>query len=108
MPSNGRKAPNSSTAVSRTRAAVVPTATMRPPAFLVALRRSAALDERDAHSEWISWASIASALIGRKVPGPTCKVTSTTPTPRPWSRSKIRSVKCRPAVGAATEPGLAA
>ena len=47
----------------------------------------------------ISWSEINSVRTGRKVPGPTCRVTNK------WSRvARISSLKCNPAVGAATDP----
>ena len=49
--------------------------------------------------------SLASAVFtGRNVPAPTCSVTSSVSMPRLRRSSSTRSVKCRPAVGAATEP----
>lgn len=45
---------------------------------------------------------------GMKVPGPTSSVTETRSTPRCSSASSTWGVKCRPAVGAATEPGSCA
>ena len=52
----------------------------------------------------ISCPSISSLLTGLNVPAPTCRVSSSNATPFSRKASKTRGVKCRPAVGAATEP----
>ena len=100
FPVNGVSVPlPSAAAVSRVRAAVVPTATIRPPRVRRALSTSAAPAESSAHSECITWLPISSASIGRKVPMPTCKVRSTQPIPRVASSWKIASLKCEPGSG---------
>ncbi len=54
--------------------------------------------------ECILCSSIFSHFTGRKVPSPTFNVTYTISTPLSFNFFKISSVKCSPAVGAATEP----
>ena len=69
-----------------------------------ALSASAVAAETLPHSACISWPAVSSAFTGRNVPAPTCSVTLCRPTPRACSRASSASVKCRPAVGAATAP----
>ena len=45
------------------------------------------------------------ATTGRNVAGPTCSVTAWISTPAARSAASIAWLKCKPAVGAATEPG---
>ena len=52
----------------------------------------------------IGWRVASSSLTGRNVPAPTCNVTSSKPKPLPRICSISSGVKCRPAVGAATDP----
>jgi hypothetical protein len=56
----------------------------------------------------MTWSAIVLVLIGRNVPGPTWSVKFTHPMPLAAKSLRSFSVKCSPAVGAATEPGLAA
>jgi hypothetical protein len=50
------------------------------------------------------WASVSSTRTGWKVPAPTCRVTLAEAIPASVSEARSSGVKCRPAVGAATEP----
>src|ERR1035441_4253796 len=50
-------------------------------------------------------AAMVSAFTGANVPRPTCNVRKSTSTPRVERSASSASVKCSPAVGAATEPG---
>ena len=77
---------------------------MRPPLARAALSASAVSADTEPNSACILWPSVSSAFTGRKVPAPTCSVTLCKATPRAVSRASRLSVKCRPAVGAATEP----
>ena len=103
-PANGRIVPLSSAALSIVRSAVEPTATTLPPLARTALSASAVSALITACSACILWSDVSSAWTGRNVPGPTCSVTLCTATPRAASFAISSSVKCRPAVGAATEP----
>ena len=53
---------------------------------------------------FLGTSSTFTAVTGRKVPSPTCSVTSARRTPLFSNRWKISGVKCSPAVGAATAP----
>ena len=87
---------------------VVPTATIRLPAARAALSRAAVAAVTSPHSACIRWAAVSSAFTGRNVPGPTCSVTVSVPTPRSRSCCRRSGVKWRPAVGAATAPSFRA
>ena len=70
-----------------------------------ALSASAVVRRYRPHSACILCPAVSSALTGRNVPAPTCRVTD------PWRivalaqrRHQIAGVKCSPAVGAATAP----
>ncbi len=93
--------------VSSTRTEVVPTATTRRPSLRAAVIRPAAWSEIAYCSVWIWWASSSSSATGRNVSSPTPRVTVTT-SRRSRSAAQSSSLKCRPAVGAAAEPGWAA
>ena len=95
-------------AVSRERTAVVPTATTLPLILLVCLIAATVSSETAHHSECIACSSICFVLMGRNVSIPTCKVTSARFTPLLFSSRKSEGVKCRPAVGAAADPGRSA
>ena len=87
---------------SSARTTVVPTATTRSrgSAPLAARRRA-----RRSASACMGWSSTRSAVMGRNVPSPTTSSTAADlGTPRPGRRRAARSVRCSPAVGAATEP----
>ena len=89
---------------SSVRQLVVPTATTRWPAARAALMASAAAWSTQYHSVCMWWSSMLSSLTGRKVPSPTCSVTSTMFTPLARMVSSSSGVKCSPAVGAAALP----
>ena len=55
----------------------------------------------------VCW-SVSSTRTGWKVPAPTCKVTPAVAMPAAASAAISSGVKCRPAVGAATEPSCRA
>lgn len=59
-------------------------------------------------SACMGWCSMCSASMGLNVPLPTCSTTRSTPMPPSRSRSRAGSSRCRPAVGAATEPSWSA
>ena len=85
-PSNGRMMPSSSAALSSRRRLVVPTAINRPPAARAAFSRSAVAASIRPHSACILCSSMSSALTGRKVPAPTCRVSVSRPIPRAFER----------------------
>ncbi len=107
-PIKGFRVPVARAAVSSSRMLVVPTATMRPPLALAASSRCTLASVNSPHSACITWSSVSSAFIGRNVPAPTCSVTRSMPTPLSLSVCSSASVKCSPAVGAATAPSTAA
>src|SRR3989338_1940185 len=86
------------------RRAVVPTGMTRPPALRGALISVAACGVTSPHSACILWVVTSSTLTGRKVPAPTCSVTSVNCTPLAASACNSASSKCSEAVGAATAP----
>ena len=90
------------------RVTVVPTATTRRPSARAALTASAVAALTTARSDGSVWLSIAGAVMGRNVAGPTWSVSAWISTPAARSRSSSASEKCRPAVGAATDPGVRA
>ena len=96
--------PSSAAQDSSVRQEVVPTQMIRPPEALVSLRILAVSSfiMQSSLCMWCSW--ISSALTGRKVPRPTCRVTNAVFTPFSRIRSRSSVVKWRPAVGAAAEP----
>lgn len=61
---------------SSVRQLVVPTAMTRWPAALVSRMRRAVSSLMEYHSLCILWSEISSSCTGRKVPRPTCRVTS--------------------------------
>src|SRR6266581_3014415 len=87
-------------AVSSTRTAVLPTATIRPPAALVSFTSLAVAAGSSYHSGSITCRRMSSQVTGLKVPGPTCSVTYAVLTPCAFRACNSGSVKCRPAVGA--------
>ena len=90
---------------SSARSAVVPAATMRPPAARVAAMAATASAPTSYHSLCMRCASMLSARTGWKVPAPTCSVTRVERTPCASSAASTASSKCSDAVGAATAPG---
>ena len=92
------------TIISSVRQLVVPTAMTRWPAARVSLMSFAVSSLTEYHSLCIWWSSMDSSFTGRKVPRPTCSVTSAMLTPRERIVSISCGVKCRPAVGAAALP----
>ena len=60
------------------------------------------------YSGCIRCPAVSAAFTGRKVPAPTCSVTLCRAMPRSASRASSASVKCSPAVGAATDPSACA
>ena len=101
----GGTGPAACAAVSSDRTVVVPTATTRPPRARVSAMARAVSGGTVQVSRWISCARRSSTLTGRNVSRPTCSVTVASPTPRACSAASSSGVKCRPAVGAAAEPG---
>ena len=83
---------------------VVPTAITRRASARARFTASATEVGIETRSGGSAWSSIRAAWIERNVPGPTCSVSSWTSTPRRSRRRRTAGVKCRPAVGAATEP----
>ena len=71
----GLQRPSSPAALSSSRSAVEPTATMRPPLARAALSASAVSAETVPNSACILWPAVSSAFTGRNVPAPTCSVT---------------------------------
>ena len=55
-------------------------------------------------SECMACSPMVSVATGRKVPAPTCSVTSSKAKPFSCKDAMSGLVKCNPAVGAATEP----
>ncbi len=98
-PAKGWMMPASSVALSRVRRLVVPAAAMRPPAWRTAFSRAALAASSTALSGCMRWAAVSSAVTGRKVPSPTCRVTVSRAMPAAASRSSRPGVKCSPAVG---------
>ena len=92
------------TIISSVRQLVVPTAMTRWPAARVSLMSFAVSSLTEYHSLCIWWSSMDSSFTGRKVPRPTCSVTSAMLTPRERIVSISCGVKCKPAVGAAALP----
>ena len=93
---------------SSSRSEVVPIDTTRPPRMRVASTARAVAGETSPHSACIVWASVSSTRTGWKVPAPTCSVTPAVVMPLSASAAISSGVKCRPAVGAATEPSCLA
>ena len=91
----------------RTRADVVPTATIRFFRARAVFNIDAVAADIHQGSGCIRCADSRSACTGRNVPGPTCSVTGATCTPLSRNAPRTASSKCRPAVGAATEPSFA-
>src|SRR5207247_1640393 len=104
-PSTGRTRPSAWAALSSARVVVGPTARTRRPSTRARFTASATAGGIDTRSGGSRWPSTVAALMGRKVPGPTCSVSSWISSPRARTRSSTARVKCRPAVGAATDPG---
>ena len=86
---------------SSVRTEVVPTAVIRPH---FSSRRATAARRTSKCSVCIGCRAASSSLTGKKVPAPTCSVTSSNPKPRAFIPSISSGVKCSPAVGAATDP----
>ena len=86
---------------SSVRTEVVPTAVT---SHSCASRRSSSESVTSKCSVCIGCSAALSLLTGRNVPAPTCSVTSPNSNPVARICSIITSVKCRPAVGAATDP----
>ena len=86
--------------LSKTRAEVVPTATIRRFSRFARLSESAAAASIEKVSSCIRWSSSVSAVIGLNVPIPTCSVTMTRSIPFASRTFKSSVVKCNPAVGA--------
>ncbi len=108
VPAAGATRPSVAAHVSRVRTLVVPTATTLPPRRLAASTAAEVSSPREYSSGWISCSSTSPVRIGEKVPYPIDRVSLAVETPARPSWSTISGSKCRPAVGAATEPGLAA
>src|SRR5262252_4318768 len=104
-PSNGRMTPSSPLAVSKSRSEVEPAATIRPPARRTRFSASAVCAVTLPCSACMRCAAVSAALTGRNVPAPTCSVTLWSVIPSAVSRDVNASVKCNPAVGAATDVG---
>ena len=98
-PENARNLPSSPAAVSSSRSAVEPTATMRPPLARAALSAAATSAETVPNSACILWPSVSSAFTGRKVPAPTCSVTLWMATPRAFSRASSAVGEMQPGGG---------
>jgi hypothetical protein len=107
-PSKGLSRPSGPAALSKRRSEVEPTATTRPPFARAPSIASAAAAVKTPVSACILCSSAASVLTGRNVPAPTCKVTAMRRMPRASSAASMASVKCNPAVGAATAPSFRA
>ena len=105
VPGRGRPSSEAAAAASRVRTAVVPTATTRPPASFVSRTAAAASGGIHHRSGCIGWSSTRSAFTGRKVPGPTARVTAVRRTPRASQADSSSAVKWSPAVGAAAATG---
>ena len=92
---------------SSARTEVVPTATTRPPSARVRSTASHVAAGTEYRSVWIAWSSTRSVDSGRNVSRPTTSSTAAVATPRRVSSARSRSVRCRPAVGAAADAGRA-
>ena len=103
-PANGRIVPSSPAALSSSRSAVVPTATMRPPCARVVVQRVRRLRVTVPHSAMHPVPVGVLGLHRQEGAGADMQRHACSATPRASSRSSSSSVKCRPAVGAATEP----
>lgn len=107
-PEPAASVPSGCAADSSARIDVVPTATMRPPAARVARMASASSGEMAYHSLCMRCSAMFSTRTGENVPAPTCSVRKPRRTPIASSLANSASSKCRPAVGAATAPGVRA
>ena len=85
------------------RTEVVPTATTRRS---VCASVSMTLRSTDMYSVCISCPSSVSLFTGLNVPAPTCNVSSRRGIPRAERAASTSGVKCKPAVGAATDPSI--
>ena len=93
---------------SSVRTTVVPTASTRPPCALVSSTARAVSSGRMQRSDSILWSSKSCARTGVKVPAPTWRVRRARRAPVPRMAPSSSSLRCRPAVGAATAPGRSA
>ena len=104
-----RRTPSPAAAASSVRTTVVPTATIgRPAARVSAMARAVASGIVVALGVQRLVVDARRRASGAKVPGPTCSVTVARRMPRASSAARSAGVKCRPAVGAATAPGVRA
>lgn len=100
FPRFGSKSPSALITLSSVLQTVVPTAKILPPLARTLFNRSAAEADTSRDSSHMRCRMISSSRTGRKVPGPTCRVTKITSIPFSiiaWSNG---SVKWHPAVGA--------
>jgi hypothetical protein len=97
-PSKGRSVPSASAALSMARTAVVPTATIRPPAARVAFTRAAVVAGTRACSGYGSSSDSRLAT-------PVWRTTGVTPMPLATSRVTTSGVNGRPALGISLLPG---
>ena len=98
-------------ALSRARTTVVPTATTRPASRLPARRAWTASHTAGGiryASLCMTWSAGSPAVTGRNVSRPTTRSRETTSAPADDMASITASVRCSPAVGAATDPGVVA
>src|SRR2546427_749183 len=91
-------------AVSSTRTAVLPTATIRPPAACISFTSLAVAAGSSYHSGSITCRWMSSQVTGLKVPGPTCSVTYAVLMPCALRARSSGPLKCRPAAGAGARP----
>ena len=66
---------------------MVPTATILPPLALTAFSAAATSSDTIPVSSCMTWPPVSALRTGKKVPGPTCKVTKCNETPRARSAS---------------------
>src|SRR5207247_1548953 len=92
-------------AVSSTRTAVLPTATIRPPAALVSFTSLAVAAGSSYHSGSITCRRMSPQVTGLKVPGPTCSVTYPVLKPCAVSACSVDAVRHLPRLA---RPQLAA
>ena len=88
---------------SSVRSAVVPTAMIGCPFTFAAFRSCAVPSDTEIYSVWRDFDAKFFSVKGANVPCPTSRVTERDPMSFFLNESKTLSVKCNPAVGAATD-----